>query len=148
MPKTLLEELWIITRTGIPVYTTRVESAEKFDESLFGGFISAILTFIEELGEKDLRKMEMGGTRLVILGSQDKEWFFIGRSNNKIKEKKVHQYLIEVREIFLSKCTFLNNWDNNTDAFLMLDEFIDINNSTTPSVQKAQEEQKARGGFL
>ena len=143
----LLNEFWIISSDGLPVYHQTL--TEELDQSLFGGFISAIQIFIKELGEEEIKKLEMGGSKIIILSSEDREWFFIGKSNIKAKEKKIHKYLSEIREIFFKHYrTVLKDWNKNTEIFQELDNLIDIKNPETPEKQKQMKSQKTRGGFL
>ena len=142
-----LNEFWIITSAGIPVYHQSI--IDEIDQSLFGGFISALLSFIKELGEDDIRHLEMGGSKIVILSSIDKNWFFIARSDKKVKEKKINRYLTEIRSLFWDKFeTKVANWDGNTDVFQELDEIIDVSNPVSPDKQKMNEARKSRGAFL
>ena len=144
---TLLNELWIISSSGIPCYHQAI--VQDFDESLFGGFISAILNFIKELGEDDIKKLEMGESKISILSSEDREWFFIARTGTKVKEKKIKNYLKEIRQIFFYQYgQELVNWNNNTELFQGLDEYIDISNPLTPDKIKQNEQRKSRGAFL
>ena len=138
---TLLEEFWIVTN-GMSVYH---QAATKIiDETLFGGFISAIMTFINELGNDEIKKLDMKGSQIYIIPCDKREWFFIGRTN-KGKDKKIYKYLSEIREIFFDKYEhMLASWNNDTDVFKDLDEYININNENTPAVKA----QKKRSGFL
>lgn len=143
----LLNELWIIWHAGLPIYHQSVSS--QLDQNLFGGFISAINTFVKEFGEDQIKKMEMGGSKIIILSSEDKEWFFIGRSDIKENEKKLLKYLDDISKIFFNHFgSFLNKWDGNIDIFQELDNLIDINNPETPEKQSQIKGQKSRGAFL
>ncbi|NHI92884.1 MAG: hypothetical protein EAX96_10315 [Candidatus Lokiarchaeota archaeon] len=138
---TVLEEFWIVSN-GISVY--HQAATEIIDETLFGGFISAILIFINELGNDEIKKLEMEGSKIYIMPCEKREWFFIGRSK-KGKDKKIFRYLEEIREIFFEEYgELIKSWDNNTEAFKELDKYININNEDSPAVKA----QKQRSGFL
>ncbi|MFX1294062.1 MAG: hypothetical protein ACFFD2_04285 [Promethearchaeota archaeon] len=142
-----LSELWIITRYGLPVYHQSLTG--KFDETLFAGFISAILHFVKELGESDIRRLELGESKIVVLSSIDKKWFFIGKSDKDIKDKKIHEYLNDIQEIFFEQFgDTLEDWNNDLEIFKILDTTIDIKNPESPSTQEYHEKQKSRGSFL
>ncbi|HMF30420.1 MAG TPA: hypothetical protein VKK79_03345 [Candidatus Lokiarchaeia archaeon] len=143
----LLNELWIISQAGVPVYHQCL--MENFDETLFGGFISAIRSFTQSFGEHDLKKLELGGSKMIIIISKDGKWLFVGRTGLKENDKKIYQYLTEVSNIFFNRFeSYLPIWDQSTDEFQVLDELIDIHNSETPNKQSSLKEQKARGAFL
>ena len=138
---TLLEEFWVVTN-GISVYH---QAATKIlDQNLFSEFISAILTFISELGNDEIKKLEMKGSQIYIMGSKDKDWYFIGRSKKK-KDKKIFKYLQEIRDIFFNMYgESIKSWNNDTDLFKGLDEHINIDNEDSPAVKA----QRKRSGFL
>ncbi len=116
---------------------------------LFGGFISAIQGFVRSFGDNEINKMEMGGSKILILSSKDKQWLFVGRADVKENEKKIQKYLNEVSSIFFTKFgKILETWDNDTDKFHELDNLIDIHNPETPSKQSQFKEQVVRAAFL
>ena len=43
----IIQEIWIIKESGIPIYDQRVE--EKYDKHLIAGFLTAINNFVKEL---------------------------------------------------------------------------------------------------
>ncbi len=143
----LIKELWILTEAGLPAYHQTVE--KKVDETLFGGFISAIQTFVRSFGDHEINKMDLGESKIVILSSKDKKWLFVGRADTRESEKKIHQYLIDVLNIFFTKFgTMIETWNNDTDKFRELDNLIDIHNPETPSRQSQFKEQVVRAAFL
>ncbi len=143
----LINELWIITCSGLPAYHQTIN--QQVDETLFGGFISAIQTFVQSFGDHEINKMEMAGSKIIILSSNDKQWLFVGRADAKESEKKVHKYLLEVSDIFFAKFgKTLATWDFNTVKFQELDNLIDIHNPETPSKQSQLKEQIVRAAFL
>ncbi len=144
---TILKDVWVLTIDGIPVYHQSLES--DLDESLFGGFMSAICTFIEEMGEKDLSQLEMAGSKIRILRSEDKRWLFVGRSDIKIKDKKIEKYLREIRDIFYREYnSILPKWNGDVSCFDGMDSYIDLTQSETPEKLQQDKEQRKRGGFL
>ncbi len=147
----ILNELWIISHYGLSVYHQAL--TDKISDNLFAGFISAIINFAQELGEDEIKKLEMAGTNLVVISSADKKWFFIGRAGKKVKEKKIFNYLDDVRHIFFEQFgTILEKYSDDLNViikkFRELDKSIDLNNPESPRSQEYIEKQKSRGAFL
>jgi len=107
-----LEDLWILTETGITLYTKAKEG--KINEQLFGALMSAINSFAEGMG--GLSSLEISKKRVSII--KKKEFLFIASSLLKTKEKRVLKELEEVSKKFFEKYSEkLKNWDMDISIF-------------------------------
>ncbi|MFX1451239.1 MAG: hypothetical protein ACFFCM_10380 [Promethearchaeota archaeon] len=121
----LVNEIWIITDSGLTIYNQMVE--EKIDKDLFGGFIAAIHSFIKAMGEELCKSITMGNSQIVIMLDKINSLYFVGRSDVKVKEKKIEEYLSKIMEKF---CTCyedeLKDFRGNVDTFKDVDKLINI----------------------
>jgi len=117
----VINEIWIIDPSGITLYNLSKE--QNIDAGLFGGFFTAIQNFISSLGEKELKSLVLGSSKLMIYhGNQD--FLFISRSDMKSKEKKIVQYLKLIEKKFFDLYgQKIKNWDGEVSIF---DNFGDI----------------------
>jgi len=111
----LIQDLWILTENGITLYHRAFDP--KINEQLFGGLMSALNSFAENLVEGGLSSFEMSNKRFNLMRKHN--LFFIANSSKKNKEKKVIPELEKVAEIFtgLYPDDFFNTWDNDISIF-------------------------------
>ena len=114
MVKTI-QDLWILNNdSGIVVFSRVFE--EKLDTQLFGGFMSALNSFSEELDREGLTSFELSQKRFNIL--EKGGLLFIVSSNPNIKEKKVISELkLIANKFYESYDGILKNWDNDISVF-------------------------------
>ena len=110
-----IDEIWIINPYGITLFN--ISKEETVDATLFGGFFTAIQNFISSLGEKELKSLELGGSKLTIYhGNQD--FLFVSRSQKSIKNKRIEEHLKLVeKEFFEAFGDILKIWNGNTEIF-------------------------------
>jgi len=122
MPK-VIEDLWIMNNeSGIMVFTRVFD--EKLDSQLFGGFMSAINSFSEELNKEGLSSFELSKKRFIIL--KEGEFLFIASSNPKVKEKKVLSELKKIANKFFDTYKpVLKDWDNDVSVFTDFKDMIE-----------------------
>ncbi len=116
-----ISEIWIISNSGICLFNHSVEST--VDELLFSGFLSGIRTFLEEIGEKKLEKLELGNSKLLFYNLDEYGLFVVLRGPKKIKDKFIEKKIEEVQAKFINKYGKIllehknNNMPFNTDDF-------------------------------
>jgi hypothetical protein len=93
----IINEVWIINPSGITLFN--LSKDEKVDPLLIGGFFSAIQSFIKELGEKELKTLILGDSKIVLFQGTD-GYLFISRSNKKVKDETIIDYLQLVESKF------------------------------------------------
>ena len=110
-----ISEIWIIASNGITIFNQQKES--NVDAVLMGGFFSAIENFISEIGEKELKSLVLGNSKIIIYHGK-KDLLFISRSAQKVKEKNVIKHLRLVESKFMEMFgEVIDVWDGNTDIF-------------------------------
>ena len=112
----IIQDLWILTQTGIVVFK-RVFNT-KVNAQLFGGLMSALTTFANELTSGGLSNFELSSTRFTILKSHD--FLFIITSDKKYKEKRLKKELEKIAEKFFDKYPldwFNSEWDDDITIF-------------------------------
>ncbi|MFX1453019.1 MAG: hypothetical protein ACFFCM_19450 [Promethearchaeota archaeon] len=125
-----IEELWIINPYGITLFN--ISKEETVDAALFGGFFTAIQNFISSLGEKELKALELGESKLTIYhGNQD--FLFVSRSKKSIKNKRIEEHLKLVeKEFFEAFGDILKIWNGNTALFKDFEQRIEEIFKDTP----------------
>lgn len=115
----VIQDLWILTEGGIVIFK-RVFDA-NVNAQLFGGLMSALHSFAQELASGGLTNFELSDVRFTILKSiaQAKSFLFIANSSKKIKEKKVQEELKKISDRFFEKYPDIDwdNWDGGIDIF-------------------------------
>lgn len=94
----IIETFYVITYSGLLIYTQNAHLG--VEASLFAGFISAINSFVNEMGETNINKINMGMSQIIIMKSEEHNVFFVGIANSKVKDKKVEKYLRKLKEKF------------------------------------------------
>jgi len=122
MPTKLLQDLWILTNTGVVLYHRVFDST--LSDQLFGGLMSALNTFAENLVEGGLSSFELSNKRFNLLKKQG--LFFVSNSSKKHKEKKVIPALETVAEKFITTfdTDFFKTWDMDVSVFAKFEEEI------------------------
>ncbi|MFX1395185.1 MAG: hypothetical protein ACFFAH_16700 [Promethearchaeota archaeon] len=115
----IIQDLWILTQTGTVVFKRVFNS--KVNAQLFGGLMSALNSFANELASGGLTNFELSSIRFTILKSND--FLFVSNASKKIKEKRIHEELRKIAQKFFDKYSlgfFKSEWDGDVNIF---DEF-------------------------
>ena len=95
-----ITEVWIIENSGVCLFNHSIESS--IDEILFSGFLSGIRTFLEEIGEKKLEKLELGNSKLIFYNLDQFGLFVVLKSPKKTKDKYLEKKIEEVQKRFIN----------------------------------------------
>lgn len=95
-----ITEVWIIENSGVCLFNHSIES--KIDEILFSGFLSGIRTFLEEIGERKLEKLELGNSKLIFYNLDKFGLFIVLKSPKKTKDKYLEKKIEEVQKSFIN----------------------------------------------
>ena len=112
----VLQDLWIVQASGVVVY--RRVFNENVNAQLFGGLMSALHAFAQELSSGGLTNFELSSIRFTIL--KNNEFLFVANADKKVKEKKVQEELTKVAEKFFLQFPadwFKNDWDGDISYF-------------------------------
>ena len=129
----VVQDLWILTSTGIVVFKRVFNS--KVNAQLFGGLMSALNSFANELASGGLTNFELSSIRFTILKKYD--FLFVSNSAKKVKEKRIQEELKDIAEKFFNKYPidwFKTEWDGEISMF---DDFEkDIESALEDPVKK------------
>ncbi|MFX1392178.1 MAG: hypothetical protein ACFFAH_01265 [Promethearchaeota archaeon] len=130
----VIEDIWILSEAGTVIFHRVFD--EKVDPQLFGGLMTALNTFAEEISKRGLSNFEMGDKRFTIL--KRNTFLFIANSDIKIKQKKVIQELNNIIEKFFNRYPkeVLDYW--NYDVSLFFPFKSEIENSLVEPIKKFQ----------
>lgn len=96
-----INEVWIIQNSGICLFNQSAENS--VNEILFSGFLSGIRTFLEEIGEKKLEKLELGNSKLIFYNLDEYHLFIVLKSSKKAKDKFLEKKINEVQQKFINR---------------------------------------------
>ncbi len=94
----VLSDFWIITETGVEIFSH--SPGLEVNLTLFGGFISALQTFSQEVIKKRMDAFLIGGLRYSFYFEKEKNFFILGRSEISEPEKSVDYILKQVYDRF------------------------------------------------
>ncbi|MFX1315839.1 MAG: hypothetical protein ACFE9T_08240 [Promethearchaeota archaeon] len=111
----LLQDIWVIADSGLVLFHRVFD--ENVDVTLFGGLLTAINSFAEELSKGGLSNFELANKRFSLL--KKKNYLFIANASRKHNSKKIKQELeLIMRKFFeLYPEHILNNWNGDTTLF-------------------------------
>ena len=130
----VLQDIWIITEGGIVLYHRVFD--DKVDDQLFGGLMSALNSFAEELVQEGLSNFDLEQKRFTF--TKRNNLLFIANSSKKVKEKKVMEELSNIIDRFfeLYPKEFVDNWEGDISTFLDFEKEIEA--SLEETIQKFQ----------
>ena len=112
----VIQDIWILTQTGIVVFKRVFNS--KVDAQLFGGLMSALNIFANELASGGLTNFELSSIRFTILKNYD--FLFVCNAAKKVKEKRLYEEMKKIAEKFFNLYPvewFENEWDGDVNMF-------------------------------
>ena len=119
----ILQDLWVLQESGVVVY--RRVFNESVNAQLFGGLMSALHAFAQELSSGGLTNFELSSIRFTILKSNG--FLFVANAAKKVKEKRVQEELTKVSAKFFTQYPadwFKNDWDGDISYFEGFEEEI------------------------
>ena len=120
----ILEDIWILLESGVVLFERIID--KKINTQLFGGLMSALNSFAEQLSEGGLSNFEISNKKLVLM-KKSKIIVVVSVSKN-VKEKRVIEQLNKISEKFfeLYPLEWLEKeWDNDVSYFLEFDKEIE-----------------------
>lgn len=119
----LIQDLWIMDESGIVLFHRVFD--EKVDANLFGGLMSALTSFAEEISKGGLSNFELASKKFSLL--KKKNYLFIANSSKKHKLKKVSEELENIISKFFDyyQEDVLNNWNGDTNLFSSFAQIIE-----------------------
>jgi hypothetical protein len=122
----LLDEIWIFSKDGIPIIDfARIGSVDK---SMLGSFISAIKSFVKEISKGQLKSINVGNDKYTFTTCVQDEVILVCKSPLEVKDKKVQKICKLIVDLFddMFSLDDINNWDGNTSFFDKFKDKIDL----------------------
>ena len=118
----ILRDLWILTEDGLTLFSRVINP--NMGPQVFGGLISALNTFAENLSEGGMTKFELSSMRFTI--EKKSNFLFVANSSSDVKPKKVMKELKKVADLFFKVYPedTIKNWSRNIKAFSNFDEHV------------------------
>jgi hypothetical protein len=113
-----INEFWIINEGGLCLYNIFVGNESSLDSGLFGGFVTAIDRFGENLANNNIQKLNFGKNLIVFKKNLKNNLLFVA-STIKSSEKKLRKILHEIEGKFLVKYSddLISTWDGDLSVF-------------------------------
>jgi len=111
-----------MTGHGIVVFSRAFN--QNFDVQLFGGLMSALNSFAEQLSEGGLSNFELSDKRFAIMKTN--EFLFVANASLSVKDKKLREEIIKIAEKFFAKYPDITDgtWDHDVSRFGNFEEEI------------------------
>jgi len=130
----LIQDIWILRDSGIVVFH-RVYN-EHVDAQLFGGLMTTLNLFAEQLSTGGLSNFELSNKRFSII--KKNHYLFIANSSKDKKIKKVHQEIEVIVKKFFDKYSEDVLYDDTGDIKVFSDFKEDIVDSLEETIRKFQ----------
>jgi len=112
----VIKDFWIVTETGIEIFCYAPDT--PINPTLFGGFISALQSFSEEISQKKMESFVIGNLRYSFYSEEGKPIFIIGRANVQELETRVTKVLSILYQKFYNEYKrFLIKFSGNVNPF-------------------------------
>ena len=113
-----INEFWIINKRGLSLYNIFVGNESSLDPGLFGGFVTAIDRFGENLSNNNIQKLNFGNNLIVFKKNLQNNLLFVA-STIKSSEKKLRKILGELEEKFLATYSkdVIAEWNGDISIF-------------------------------
>lgn len=131
----VLQDIWILKEdSGIVVFHRVFD--DKLDVQLFGGLMSALNSFAEQLSKEGISSFELSNKRFTLM--KKKGFLFVASSDKDEREKRVKNELQRISEKFFDSYPpeVLENWDSDISMFKDFRE--EIEESLEETVKKFQ----------
>ena len=110
----VIDDLWIVNNDGIVLFSS---DEHKFDDNLFGAFLSAINMFVKEFSNDMLRNFEISDKRYILIKEQS--LLFVASTSNNVSDESIKNQMNQIIERFLQLYPqeFFKTWNYNTNEF-------------------------------
>jgi hypothetical protein len=131
----IIQDIWILNDAGIVIFS-RVFNP-RVDDQLFGGLMSALNTFAENISEGGLSSFVIKDNKYIIM--KQHQLLFIVNSSKKIKEKKVNEELKTIVDKFFNiyPKEMFDNWNSDISVFADFEKHIQ--NSLQDTINKFEQ---------
>lgn len=117
----VIQDLWIIQRSGIVLFTRVCH--EIVDENLFGALMSAFNIYFHALSGEGLSGFKIKHFRFTLL--EKNRIIFIANSSEKVKDKVMEELKVVAEKFFkLYPVDFLEEWTGNVTIFSDFEKVI------------------------
>ncbi len=128
----VIQDIWILNDAGIVLFSRVFDP--RVDDQLFGGLMSALNTFAENISDGGLSNFVIKDKKYIIMKQYG--LIFIVNSSKKTKEKKVNEELKNIVNKFFKTYPkdMLDTW--NSDISVFADFENHIQNSLEDTIDK------------
>jgi hypothetical protein len=97
--------IYILTEGGNVLFNHElyIQGSDSLDSSLFSNFVITIQQFSKTMGEKEANRIELGKSKVFVNKDKDSDLIFVIKSSQSADNKKMSNYLKQIRNKFLKK---------------------------------------------
>ena len=122
----VIEEIWIFTRDGIPI--AEFGSKKNFKQEMVGGFLSAIKTYCQEVSGSELKSFSMGDFKFMCVSALKNSIIICCKSAMSVKEKNIQKMIKVITKMFneMFSVEELENWNGDISLFDDFSKKLDL----------------------
>ncbi|MBD3195808.1 MAG: hypothetical protein GF317_12175 [Candidatus Lokiarchaeota archaeon] len=123
---TKIDAVWIFSKAGIPIVDFCKQ--DSVNKALFGGAVSAIRTFTQEISGQNLKSFRLGEFDYTCTTCFNDKLILVLKSSKKAKNKHVQKICKVIKDMFENLYTNeeINNWDGNSEFFDKFKEKLEV----------------------
>ncbi len=96
-----IKGVWIITGTGLCVlHRTYSTDGSNIDQTLFAGFLSAIMSMAQEVTNSEIQKIDMKQLILHFQYFPENDYYIVVSALNKVNHNKINEFVKELQFYF------------------------------------------------
>ncbi|UCC18531.1 MAG: hypothetical protein JSV62_10520 [Promethearchaeota archaeon] len=92
----IIRDIWILTESGLTVFSRVIDP--RIGPQVFGGLMSALNTFAENLAEGGISNFELSSIRFTVV--KNNHFLFVANSSSEAKAKRVLKELQNISKKF------------------------------------------------
>ena len=121
-----IDDLWIFKKDGVPL--VEVLNNAKMDSSLLGIILTSLKSFSEEVNGKSLESLTIGNKKFTIIASLKNDIFIVGRTEIKVKDRKIMKSLEIIKEFFedMYNINDIYEWNGDVSLFKKFKDKIEL----------------------
>ena len=100
--------LLIVSEGGVPIFTQSFKVDKSFEDHLFGGFFTAINSFISEMFSEGLDRASFGEHTLLMKSIPPFLMFYIYKGQSYSAQKRVNSFIRELKSIGVIDTILMN----------------------------------------
>ncbi len=96
-----IKGVWIITGTGLCVlHRTYSKEGSNIDQTLFAGFLTAIMSMAQEITNSEIQKIDMKQLNLHFKYYPENGYYIVVSAKNNVDDERINSFFDDIRKYF------------------------------------------------